>query len=405
MRSVKALHSAGENRDGPFDIAVGTAAFVVTVVVGLITVLAAMEDAAPAQVIALCLVTLLYCIIGTVVYARVETSSSMPARVLYFATQLAIGTIIAYLGNVISRGQGALWLVFMPLVSHAVTSLRWRGALLIAALVVVAFFSAVWLLNGRVNPILVLQYAVSVLFVSVFTYIAKREQRSRVQIEQLASDLREANRKLSEYSMQVEELATTRERNRLAREVHDSLGHYLTTVNVQIEAARATLAADPAKASKALNKAQLITREGLSEVRRSVAALRAGPMDNRNLIDAIDALVDETRESGLDVNLAVAGTLRGLPSQAEMTLYRAAQEGLTNVRKHAKATQAGVLLAFEANSVRLSIRDDGEAGEAGDAPAGEGFGLMGLRERAQMLGGEVRTRREGGFVLEVEIPA
>ncbi len=402
MRPVKALRNAGESHDGPFDVAMGTVAFVVTVVVGLITVLAAMEDAAPAQVIALCALTLLYCVIGTLVYSRVETSASGPACAIYFTTQLALGAGIAYLGNLVSRGNGAVWLIFMPLVSHAVASLKLRGALVVSAIIIVIFFAVVLRLTNTVSPILVLQFAVGVLFVFVFSFIAVREQRSRIQIEQLAGELREANRKLSEYAIQVEELATIRERNRLAREVHDSLGHYLTTVNVQIEAARATLSTDPAKASEALNKAQKLTREGLSEVRRSVAALRAGPMDNRNLIDAIDTLVDETRESGMNVNLAVAGTARALPPQVEMTLYRAAQEGLTNVRKHAMATQAGVLVAFEEGCVRLSIRDDGDAG---DETEGEGLGLMGLRERAALLGGSVRTRREGGFVLEVEIPA
>ncbi len=400
---MNTLRGAGGNEpESKFDTVIGNGAFIVTVVVGLITVLVALEDALPAQVMVLCALVLLYCVIGTVVYSHIETSPSAPARILYFAVQLALGIIIAYLGTTVSQGQSAIWLVFMPLVSHAVLSLRLRGALLAAALVIAAYYVVVWLLDRRVDPISVLQYSVGVLFVFFFTFVAAREQRNRIQIEKLAGELREANRKLSEYAAQVEELATTRERNRLAREVHDSLGHYLTTANVQIEAARAMLATDPANASEALNKAQALTREGLSEVRRSVAALRAGPMDNRNLIDAIDAMVDETRQSGIDVNLAVTGTARALPAQVEMTLYRAAQEGLTNVRKHARASQVGVLLAYEKDCTRLSVRDDGEAGDETD---GDGFGLMGLRERAQLLNGSVRTHRTGGFVLEVEIPA
>lgn len=399
---MNSLHSDDRTRESVFDATLGNIAFVATVVVGLITVLATLEDALPAQVIALCLLVLLYCIIGTVVYTRVEVADRGPARTAYFGVQLALGMVITYLATLVSRGHGAIWIIFMPLVSHAVISLRLRWSILISVLVTVAFFAVVWWMNGNVDPISVLQYAVSVMFVFFFTFIAAREQRNRLQIERLALELREANRKLSEYAMQVEELATTRERNRLAREVHDSLGHYLTTVNVQIEAARATLNSDPAKAGEALNKAQALTREGLSEVRRSVAALRAGPMDNRNLIDAIDTLVDETRDSGLNVNLAVTGMARALPPQVEMTLYRTAQEGLTNVRKHAKATQVGVLLAFEKDCARLSVRDNGEPSSE---PDGDGFGLMGLRERAALLGGSVRTHRTGGFVLEVEIPA
>jgi signal transduction histidine kinase len=103
--------------------------------------------------------------------------------------------------------------------------------------------------------------------------VAVREQRGRAEVQRLADELGVANRQLREYAGQVEELAAARERNRMAREIHDTLGHYLTAVNMQLEAARALLATDPEKAADGMSKALALTHEGLADVRRSVATL------------------------------------------------------------------------------------------------------------------------------------
>jgi signal transduction histidine kinase len=205
--------------------------------------------------------------------------------------------------------------------------------------------------------------------------------------------------------VQVEELATAKERNRLAREIHDSLGHYLTVINVQIEAARAVIGNDPPRALDALRKAQSLAQEGLADVRRSVAALRASPTEDRPLPEALAALAAENRASGLLTELAVTGAPRPLPPQTELTLYRAMQEGLTNIRKHARAARVDITLDYGDNErVRLVVHDNG----VGDSPDGRpgGYGLLGVRERTHLLGGEVRIRSaEGqGFTLEVELP-
>jgi signal transduction histidine kinase len=202
--------------------------------------------------------------------------------------------------------------------------------------------------------------------------------------------------------VQIEDLATVKERNRLAREIHDGLGHYLTVVNVQIEAARAVLESDRPRALDALHKAQSLAQEGLAEVRRSVAALRASPVKNRPLPETVKMLVDEGRAAGLAVKLVIEGEPRLLSAPAELTLYRAAQEGLTNVRKHSSATSAEVLLDYQNEGVRLVVHDDGGGT---DDPSG-GFGLLGVRERVYLLGGsvDVRTALGQGFTLEVEVP-
>lgn len=219
--------------------------------------------------------------------------------------------------------------------------------------------------------------------------------------QQLLEELRTAHD-------QLHDLAVAEERNRLAREIHDGLGHYLTATTMQIQGARALLentdAANQAPtALNALNKAETLLQEALADVRRSVAALRVAPTENRPLPAAIGDLVAEYRAiTGLEAQFDLVGLPRSLNPQIELTLYRVAQEGLTNVRKHAQAGRVEVVLAYETDKVGLRIGDDGR----GMGETGNGYGLLGLRERVQLVGGQVniRTAPEQGFRLEVEIP-
>jgi signal transduction histidine kinase len=223
---------------------------------------------------------------------------------------------------------------------------------------------------------------------------------------------RRANQQLIEALQiahdQLHDLAVAEERNRLAREIHDGLGHYLTATTMQIQGARALLentgavAQSPAALS-ALSKAETLLQEALADVRRSVRALRAAPTENRPLPAAIGDLVAECRAvAGLEVQFDLLGLPRSLNSQIELTLYRVAQEGLTNVRKHAQAGRVEVALSYDNDKVGLSICDDGQ----GMGETSNGYGLLGLRERVQLVGGQVniRTTPDQGFRLEVEIP-
>jgi signal transduction histidine kinase len=329
--------------------------------------------------------------------------------VVFFVVQLILGAIFLY----VSRVQG--WLILMPLVSQSVVWLprRWTVAactLIFAIILAVTIMDAPRLMDAyhrmmeRVPedaPWLIAlqagaQYLVVIVFVALLVEMAMREQRAR-------DELSDAHRQLREYSVQIEDLATVKERNRLAREIHDGLGHYLTVVNVQIEAARAVLESDRPRALDALHKAQSLAQEGLAEVRRSVAALRASPVENRPLPEMVEILVEEGRAAGLAVTLVIRGEPRRLSPPTELSLYRAAQEGLTNVRKHARASTVELLLDYQDDGgVRLVVHDDGGGS---DDPSG-GFGLLGVRERVYLLGGrvDVRTAPEQGFTLEVEVP-
>ena len=249
-----------------------------------------------------------------------------------------------------------------------------------------------------------MQFLLAYAFVILYTLAAEREHQARTEVERLAAELQQANLQLREYAAQAEELATVHERNRLAREIHDGLGHYLTGINMQIQAGRAVLDYDREVAMDALDQAQSLAQEGLTEVRRSVSALRASPLDNQSLPQAIEGLVDECRASGIATAFSVLGEVRGLAPQIDLALYRVAQEGMTNMRKYAQTTSAEVTLDYrDQDEIRLTICDQGVGT---DDPSG-GYGLVGVRERVHLLGGtvQVETAPGEGFTLQVQVPA
>jgi signal transduction histidine kinase len=242
-------------------------------------------------------------------------------------------------------------------------------------------------------------------FTLIFTSIAVRESAARSEIQRLATDLREANHRLTEYAAQVEELATMRERNRVAREIHDNLGHYLTVVNVQIEAAKTIMQSQPDKAQDALDKAQNLTQEGLAAVRRSVSALRESPLENQTLAEALEGLARELREAGLVTELTIEGESASRDPKVELTLYRAVQEGLTNVRKHARASRVDIWLRYLPDQTVLTVQDNGVGANLANESS-DRFGLIGIQERVQLLDGrmEIQTAPQQGFQFTITLP-
>jgi signal transduction histidine kinase len=260
------------------------------------------------------------------------------------------------------------------------------GAMALMTAIGVNFNAAVQVLLGL---------SAGFVFIIAFTELAQRERQAREQLQK-------ANQQLAEYATQVEQLATVRERNRLAREVHDTLGHYLTVINVQLEVVTKLIDSNPARAKEAAVKAKQLASEGLNEVRRSVAALRPTPLEDKPLPEAIRALIETSRDAGLMVTFEQTGTVRMVSPEIETVLYRATQESLTNIRKHAHASAANVRLAYEANAVSLRVRDNG----LGRKGSEDNVGISALRERAAALNGTVLAENhlEGGFVLEVTLP-
>jgi signal transduction histidine kinase len=372
-----------------------TVATVVVIVASAISV--ALDDRAylPPAAIAVIGALLIGSTLGLTWIERV--GSGRTTRLLV-AALCALGTVA------IASTDARASLVVMPLISFAVLygSTRWG-----VALTTLYTLEAGAMVARSGHPASVVfqagaAFATSGVFVVVFSRLMRRERIARTNVERLVSELEAANARLREYATQAEDLATTKERNRVAREIHDSLGHFLTVVHVQLEAARTHLDSAPQLSRECLSRARRLTEEGLADVRRSVALLRTSPMEARPLRQGVSELVGEFRTSGVEGDLVVSGSPRPLAQAVEFALYRATQEALTNVRRHARASRVAIELTYEAALVRLSIRDDGVGATETDG----GFGLLGLRERVQLVGGavEVRTGAGQGFAIEVRVP-
>jgi signal transduction histidine kinase len=335
-------------------------------------------------------VALAFSLLATVGFRWVDGQEPPRRRrlaVLYVAVALPLSFLVFAVG---APGVGST-LLLLVLVSQSVLLLPLPAAVLVTAVVPLVHLGMPMADGLRI----MLGTYVAVAFTAVVTELLRREQRAR-------AELAEANARLRGYAAQAEELATTQERNRVARDIHDGLGHHLTVVQMQVQAARAVLGSDPSRADAVLAKAHQQSTEALAEVRRSVAALRE-PRTMPPLPDALEVLAEQTSAAGVPTAVEVSGTVRALDTDVEESLFRAAQEGLTNVRKHAAARHARVQLSYDDGTVRLEVCDDGR-GTTGAEDTG--FGLLGLRERASRLGGsvEVESAPGHGTTVRVAVP-
>jgi signal transduction histidine kinase len=250
----------------------------------------------------------------------------------------------------------------------------------------------------------VLMFTIGLVLALSMAEVAAREQQARGRLEQTLRELEASHARLTAYADRVAELSATTERNRLARDIHDSLGHHLTAVAVQIEKASAFRDRDAAVADQALLDARASARRALDDVRRSVHTLRDEAAFS--LADALGELVAQVRDEGLTVTLEVAGQQHGYGGAPVTALYRAAQEALTNARRHADASRVDVTVAFTESAARLVVADDGRglgpSGNGGPA-AGRGLGLLGMRERVQLVGGEVEVGSGPGTGTRVSV--
>jgi signal transduction histidine kinase len=316
----------------------------------------------------------------------------------YYLVQGLVLTGIVFL----SPTRGFMGLIVLPLVSEAIFDLRPRYAVLIGTYLFGINLAVWWEPFGWASVSqTAINYFAAFAFTVAFTVIAKQALEGRRREQRLRQEVEAANQLLRDQAAQTAALATARERNRLAREIHDGLGHYLTVVKTQLDAAAALMPVQPERALEAVAKAARLTGDALGDVRRSVGSLRTDAAPPA-LPEALRALA---HEAGLPVTVQVEGAARPLPPGIEHALFRSAQEGLTNIRKHAAASAAEVALDFRpAGRVRLAVTDNGRGARGATA---DGFGLIGIRERIALIGGRVESgnRREGGFALTVEVPA
>lgn len=248
-------------------------------------------------------------------------------------------------------------------------------------------------------------YVGGYLFFGVFAASAARAEAAQKESQTLLQELREAHEKLQVYAAQAEELAVAEERNRLAREMHDTLGHRLTVAIVQLEGAKRLVKENPDKAEEMVATVHEQMREGLSELRSAVATLRQPLQADLSLKSALKTLGENFQAAtDIQVEMAFVYKLPDFPNEYRVAIYRAAQEALTNVQRHAKADKVRMTLGIVDDEINLTVRDNG-IGLPGNADK-LGFGLRGIKERAAQLGGRMRLdpNPEGGAQICICLP-
>lgn len=217
-------------------------------------------------------------------------------------------------------------------------------------------------------------------------------------------ELAEANRKLVQFATTLEQLAVSRERNRLARELHDTLAHALSGLAVQLDAIGAVWKRMPRRARAMLDRSLSITRIGLDETRRAMQALRATPLEDVGLVLAIQDLAERAAaRGGLELELALPDHAPALAPEVEQCFYRVAQEALENIVQHARATCVAVSLTQDVGRVTLQVTDDGVGLVEGPSAQEAQFGMRGMRERADLIGGTLEVQGQPGLGTTVRL--
>ncbi len=216
--------------------------------------------------------------------------------------------------------------------------------------------------------------------------------------------LAEANRKLVQYAATVEQLTISRERNRLSRELHDTLAHTLSALVVQLDAVMAVWEPIPSRAREMLEGMLETTRRGLDDTRRSLRALRAAPLEEMGLALAVRTLTEDfAARNGLSLDLEISEDVDRLSPEVEHGLYRVAQEALENVNQHAGAQHVQVKLGKNNGDLFLIVADDGRGFDTDMDASEQQLGLQGMYERAEMIGArlEVLSEKDKGTTIRL----
>lgn len=247
-----------------------------------------------------------------------------------------------------------------------------------------------------------------ILFIGYMVVLVGRRNEENAAIRRLNGELAQANEKLSvlnaqlkEYAAESERMAETRERNRLAREIHDTLGHALTGITAGADACIQMMDISPDMARKQMELIAKTARAGMNEVRRSVSALRPDALERFRLSEALAKLCSEMQQtSHAEIRLNMQLADMRLSQDEEDAVYRIVQESVTNAIRHGHASQIDVDLTCQERRMLIVVQDNG----IGCAKIEQGFGLRHMRERLRLLGGSLRVNGTNGFRIEASIP-
>jgi signal transduction histidine kinase len=335
--------------------------------------------------------------------------NNQTTKVIYTAIEILFILIIGLFGERFAR---LFPFIYIILVTRSCLIFKLNGRLFVTSLSFALFLVTTQLkyqlFNFQASPqaqeryrFLILNsslvFGLSLVFVLLMMNAVLSERHSR---EKLAI----ANEKLCEYAMRIENQATLEERNRIAREIHDSLGHSLTALNLQLETALKLWQSNPGKAETFLVTAKELGSKALKDVRQSVSTMRFNPLQEQSLERAIASLSENFhRSNGILLNYQI-NLESPVPPEISTAIYRISQESLTNISKYAYATEVKLELTMTRNNLRLIIQDNGRGFDLGQNTTG--FGLHSMRDRTLALGGEfhINSALGSGCKITVDIP-
>jgi signal transduction histidine kinase len=331
--------------------------------------------------VGLCIATLGPWLENQIIYMSISSQLSQLVLPAPFTSAEMAGLLI-----LVTQMQ-SLFVLFVPLILISWQySLKWVIAYIlgIAALDFIPIYWIVGPLNNLSSPAGIVIRTVLFLMTGFV-------------VNRLATEQKEHNRQLSQYAATLEQLSTSRERNRLAREIHDTLAHALSGLAVNLEAVTALWDSHPAQAKDILKQSLAVTRSGLVETRRAIQALRAGPLEDLGLTLALKQLALSCADRyNLKADLNLPEKLDELDMSVEQCVFRVAEEGLRNLGQHARASQFSMSLMKKDEQLEFVISDDGSGFENSSELQEGHFGIKGMRERAETVGGTLNISSQPG---------
>ncbi|HLA07286.1 MAG TPA: sensor histidine kinase [Anaerolineales bacterium] len=344
-----------------------------------------------------------FTIVHIILHWQLGKITTRPSRILwYIIIQGVLALIISWLGNEI----GMTFALFMALIGEAVGLLGltrqglFAGIYYLILLTIGLLQTTGWNSSGP----LLLTTIPMIVFVVIYVTLYMRQNDAREQAQSLAAELESANRQLSEYAAQVEDLTIANERQRMARELHDTLSQGLAGLILQLEAADAHLNNNRSdKAQSIVGNAMVQARATLADARRAIDDLRQTSLDD--LDSALRLEISRfTNATGIPI-LFHSDQTPLLPDPVKEIVLRAVAEALTNVANHAQAQNVAVDIRMKDKNLSVTIQDDGRGFDASAIPSGH-YGLLGIRERVRLVNGEFEIQSENGkgTILKIEIP-
>jgi signal transduction histidine kinase len=331
---------------------------------------------------------------GTTIAAMWLTQASPAMRL-----PLLLLAVVSAAALIALQANGAAFLGVFPAVGLAALILPARLSAGVAG-VAVGVVSAAWLSNGRTPIAGIVLNDFGILAVYLLSLFARRLRESNQRAGLLLAELEQTRAAQAQA-------ATLAERQRLAREMHDVLAHSLSGLVLNLEGARLLAGHGGAEAEvgDAIDRAHRLAKTGLEEARRAIGMLYDDALPGPERL--ADLAAEFEGDTGVPCKVAVTrDNERDLDTDGRLTFYRVTQEGLTNIRKHARADRVEIRLAYEPSGTRLTIEDFDSCGGRRAPADGTGYGLTGMRERAELLGGTLTAGPTGGgFLVELWVPA